>query len=430
MDFFKQSAKEILRYEARLVLKKYKPKIIVITGSVGKTSTKEAVFSVLSKRFFIRKSEKSFTADLGIPMTIIGCPDVISNLFELLKNLIRGLILLIWKTSYPELLILEIDGDKPGDIPGVADLIVADLLLMTAIGEIPAHIEAFSDLEVFIAEKRSILNTLDRTSTIIYNADDKTVFDIVLKTECKKVSCGIGSGSEISGSEFQITYGGKEFNIPTGMTFDISFNENKYPITVYDTIGVNNEYAFLLAFATGIHFGITEKEILSSLSKFKPIAGRMRLINGNKDTIVVDDSYNSSPIAMNQALSAFKQLKTSGKKIIVVGDMLELGKYSAEEHKKIAEQIKGVSFVICVGIRARKIVQELLKNGFNEASIISVDNSEEASIEIEKILEKGDAVLIKGSQSIRLEKVVEEIMRHPEDKEKLLVRQEERWQTT
>ena len=117
-----------------------------------------------------------------------------------------------------------------------------------------------------------------------------------------------------------------------------------------------------------------------------------------------------------------------GKKIVVFGDMMELGKYSADEHRKLAVLLKDtVSNVICVGFRMRKLVDELLNFGFSESNIISVDSSEEAGKELQQILAIGDTVLIKGSQAMRMEKVVVEVMRHPEDKEKLLVRQEEEW---
>jgi len=183
-----------------------------------------------------------------------------------------------------------------------------------------------------------------------------------------------------------------------------------------------------LAFALGLEFDISPKEIVSALSKYKILPGRMNLIPGIKDTVIIDDSYNSSPVAMIQALAVFKELKTKGRKIVVLGDMLELGKHSVDEHRKLAELVKdSVSKVICVGIRMRILSEELLNLGFDEGNILSFDTSTEAGKELQNIIEEKDIVLVKGSQTVRMEKVVEEIMQCPEDKEKLLVRQEEEW---
>lgn len=429
MDFLKQIAKKFFQYEARLVLKKYKPKIIAITGSVGKTLTREAIYLVLSKKFFVRKNEKSFTAEFGVPLAIIGCPEGKITPIQLLKNIFLGLKLIVFKSHYPDWLILEIDSDKPGDLGIVSSFLSIDILVVTAIGEVPAHVESFYDVCFFLAEKRDIVNAVKREGTIIYNADDARTSNLLKDVVSKKISCGIGSGVNVFGSEFKILYGnGKMGSVPTGMSFDVANGSDKYAINIFDSIGMQNEYACLLATATGLEFGIPMNEICSSLNKFKSLPGRMNLISGIKDSVIIDDSYNASPVAMSQAVQVFKDLKTSGKKIAVFGDMLELGKYSADEHRKISELIKNfASHVICVGLRMRKLSEELLNIGFKESNIISVDSSIEAGTELQKIIDTGDTVLVKGSQVMRMERVVEEVMRHPEDAGKLLVRQEPEW---
>jgi UDP-N-acetylmuramyl pentapeptide synthase len=131
---------------------------------------------------------------------------------------------------------------------------------------------------------------------------------------------------------------------------------------------------------------------------------------------------------MHQALIAFADLASTGKKIAVLGDMLELGKYSADEHKKLASLLNHTAnYVFTVGIRTKKIIQELLDMGFDEEHLLSFDDSAEAGLELIKFLEPGDIVLVKGSQVMRMERVIEIIMKHPQDMEKLLVRQEKEW---
>ncbi len=429
MEYLKKIGKKVLQYESKLILKKYKPKIIAISGSVGKTTTKELLYSVLSNKFYVRKSDKSFTVELGLPLTIIGYPRDNNYIWSLIIHMLHGLRIILWKSEYPDWLILEIDADKIGDLESVSQLLHPDILVLTAIGKVPAHIELFPSVEVFLEENKKIVNSVVRDGVIIYNADDENSFNLVQDSDIKKISCGVGSGCSVGASEYKILYGsGKIEKIPTGMTFELTADSKKYSINIFQSIGIHNVYASMLSFAVGRELKIPEENIISSLNQYKSIPGRMNIIQGIKNTIIIDDSYNSSPNALDQALSVLAELKSSGRKILVVGDMLELGKYSAEEHRKSAHKIKEIAdYVFCVGIRARLIAQELLSLDFPEAKIIQTDLSEEAGAELQKIIEDGDTILIKGSQAMRLERVVEEIMRHPEDKSKLLVRQEEEW---
>ncbi len=429
MDYLKKLAKKLFQYQARVVLKKYKPKVIAISGSVGKTLTKEAIYLLMSKRFHVRKTEKSFTTELGIPLAIIGCRNVSNSIFQWAENLITGLGLIVFKSNYPEWLILEVDTDKPGDLRSLYQYLPVDILVMTAVGEVPSHIEAFYEMANFLYEKKHIVESLNRDGLIIYNADDLMATRIVERGYVRKVPVGNTEDCLVKCSEWKIMYGsGKNQTVPTGMSFGITYDSQEYPFKIFQTIGVQNEYACALAFAVGIELGLSPKDVVGSLSKFTSLPGRMNIIAGKNDSILIDDSYNAAPIGMQDAILSFTSIASSGKKIAVIGDMLELGRYSAEEHKKIAPLLNySVSYVLTVGIRARRVAQELLSLGFDESHVMSFDDSEEAGIELSKLLEPGDVVLVKGSQAMRMERVVEIVMRHPEDMEKLLVRQERHW---
>ncbi|KND47868.1 MAG: UDP-N-acetylmuramoyl-tripeptide--D-alanyl-D-alanine ligase [Parcubacteria bacterium C7867-006] len=429
MDYLKQIAKQALKYEAKLVLKKYKPKVVAITGSVGKTLTKEAVYHVLSKNFFVRRSGKSFTAELGIPLAIIGCGEGVGSVFQLIKNLLFGLRVILTKSNYPQWLILEVDGDKPGDLEAVSSMIKPDMVVITAIGETPSHIEMFGDLETFLNEKKAMVDSVRFGGAVIYNADDSITLELSKSSKVRTVSVGVLNGSQISGTEFEILYGsGKTGSVPTGMSFSIKYKNEVFPINIFETIGIQNQYAILLAFAVGLEFGLPASQIVNSLGKYSALPGRMRLVPGVKDTLIIDDSYNSSPIAIEESIRVLKDIKSVDKKIAVIGDMLELGRFSAIEHRRVAELLNGVATdVICIGIRARKIVDELLNYGFPESKIISFDTADEAQGYLQNLINEGDIILIKGSQAMRMEKIVEEVMRYPQDKNKVLVRQEEEW---
>lgn len=411
------------------MLKKYNPKVIAVTGSVGKTLTKEAIYQVLSKNFFVRKSEKSFTAELGIPLAIIGCGDGVNSIVQFIKNILFGLRIILVKSAYPDWLILELDGDKPGDLEKVSSYLRVDMLVITAIGEVPSHIETFGDLDSFLNEKKAMVNSVRFGGSVIYNADDSVTYELAQNSKVKMISVGIGDGPQVSGSEFEILYGsGKTGSVPTGMSFVLKYNAETFPIHIFNTIGDQNEYAMLLAFAVGREFGLKSQEIVKLLGKFSPFPGRMNFIPGIKDTIIIDDSYNASPIAMSQAIEVLREIKSVEKKVAVIGDMLELGRFSAIEHRNVASMLRGTAtHVICVGIRARKIVDELLNYGFPESNIMSFDTSDEVADYLQNLIDDGDIILVKGSQAMRMEKIVEEVMRYPEDKKRVLVRQEDEW---
>lgn len=420
----KKFAKKVLRFEARQILKKYRPKIVAVTGSVGKTLTKEAIYTVLSKSHFVRKSEKSFTAEVGVPLAIIGCPQGTGTILQWVSNILFGFKVLLFRVPYPEYLILEIDNDKTGDLKKVSRIMCPDILVMTAIGDVPSHIESFPSLDDYISEQKDFVSCMKKDGVILYNSDDLTTLNILVNTETRSVSCGVHTG-DLIGSDYKIDYEG---TVPVGMSFDINMGVEKYTVSLAGSIGIQNEYAGLLAFALGLELKMDPKKVVSLLNKFSVPPARMRILEGIKNTIIIDDSYNSSPQGLAQALVALKKIKTKGRKIAVIGDMLELGKFSAEEHRKIAKDLKAsAKYVITVGFRARKIYDELHTLGFDSDKLESHESHAMASISLENILNEKDVVLVKGSQAMRLEKVVESIMLNPKDKKRLLVRQGGDW---
>ena len=159
---FKKIVAYILRKESELVLKKYKPKIVAITGSVGKTSTKDAVYAVFSKIYFVRKSEKSFNSEIGLPLTILGCPNGWNNPLIWLANIWKGFWLFLWPHKYPEWLVLEAGVGKPNDMRDVAKWLKTDAVIITAIGDTPVHIEFFQSRKHLVEEKSLLIKTLKK----------------------------------------------------------------------------------------------------------------------------------------------------------------------------------------------------------------------------------------------------------------------------
>jgi UDP-N-acetylmuramoyl-tripeptide--D-alanyl-D-alanine ligase len=435
----KQLVKNLFQYEARLVLKKYKPKIIAITGSVGKTTTRDFLYSILSKKFFVRKSEKSIATGLGVMLTVIGRPSTeiafvlrtssfFSTIFQFLATLFFGLKLLLWKSDYPDWLILEIDADKIGDVDSVSGWLTIDILVVTAVGSVPSHIEAFeSDLGKFLLEKKKLLDSVSRDGIIVYNNDDQTVCHLISLSPLQKISCGLGGDSDVRGTDFEILMSNGDLPKPIGMKFEIISGNEKITATIMDSVGIHNEYATLLSFAVADLLNVSLSDCVKTIEKSPLLPGRMKIIAGLKDSTIIDDSYNSSPIAVREAVEVFGRVR-SERKIAVIGDMLELGKYSADEHREVGRLLVPVAqYVVCVGLRARRVAESMLSLSYDEEKISCFDGMDEAGDFLRNFIGPGDLILVKGSQAMRLEKVVEEIMRHPEDAKNLLVRQEPEW---
>jgi UDP-N-acetylmuramoyl-tripeptide--D-alanyl-D-alanine ligase len=424
-NIFKKIIVFIITAEARLILKKYKPKIIAITGSVGKTSTKDAVYEVLATSFIARKSEKSFNSEIGIPLTVLGMSNAWGNPFLWIRNILSGIMLVLLRSHYPQWLVLEVGLDKPGDIAAAAKWLSPDIVIITKFSDVPVHVEFFPSPKALIEEKSLLVDVLKQEGALVLNHDDDKVFALKQRSKSKVFTFGFSGDATVSASHDEIEYDrdGK----PVGTMFKVNFDGNVLPAHLTGILGRQYVYAALAAFCVGAFLKINMITMVEALSVFKTPPGRSRLIEGIKGTYIIDDTYNSSPVAVEAALLTLSQFKTKGKKIAVLGDMLELGKYTIQEHKRIGGLTGTMCDVlICVGVRARYIA-EGAQGGLSEKNIYQFDGTKEAGEFLESILREGDIVLIKGSQSMRMERIVEEIMAHPELKEKLLVRQEREW---
>jgi len=416
----------ILEWEAKLVLKKYQPKIVAITGSVGKTSTKDAVYTALSRFYFVRASKKSQNSDIGIPLTILNLENVENtfSVFEWLKNILNGLILVVMPSHYPEWLVLEVGTDKPGDIARTTSWITPDIVVVTKLSKVPVHVEFFATPEDLFAEKGNLVKALKRGGTLILNGDDEDVLAYKNLSEEKVLLFGM-KDADIQARDYEVLY--EENGLPRGITFKVESEHEEYPVFLNGTLGEHHAYHVLAAFAVcrslGEHLSIAAK----AFKHHEPTPGRMRLIEGIKESTIIDDTYNSSPVAVFEGLKALDGLKAK-RKIAILGDMLELGKFSVDEHKKAGIQAALVAdILVTVGVRSRYTAESALDAEMDESKIFQFDESEEAGDYIQDIINPGDAIFVKGSQGMRMERVVQEIMAHPEDKEKLLVRQDAEW---
>jgi UDP-N-acetylmuramoyl-tripeptide--D-alanyl-D-alanine ligase len=426
MSFLKKIVIFVITLEARLVLWKYKPMIVAITGNVGKTSTKDAVHTVLASMFFVRRSYKSYNSELGIPLTILGCESGWRNPFAWLKVCAEGFALVFLKNHYPKVIVLEVGADKPGDISRICKWISPDIVVVTKFGDVPVHVEFFDSRDALIAEKRCLVRALKKQGTLVLNSDDKETYAFKDDPHGKLFTYGTNDKALVRGSNLEVRYRGR--SVPNGVACKISYKEQFFPLFIKGTIGVHLIYPALAAFAVGEALEVPTLKTLESLNGYLVPPGRMRTLRGIKDSCIIDDSYNSSPTATESALRSLKEVHVQGKKIAVFGDMLELGKHSAEAHRKIgAFSAHCVDLLVTVGFRAKLMEDAALEQGMSTQCVKHFKNSEEATLHIQEYISEGDIVLVKGSESMRMERVVARLLKEPDQDKKLLVRQNKEW---
>jgi UDP-N-acetylmuramoyl-tripeptide--D-alanyl-D-alanine ligase len=435
-ETFKKVIIYILKIESQLVLYRYKPKIVAITGSVGKTTTKDAVYAVLSKVSYVRKSEKSFNSEIGLPLTILGVPNGWNNPLVWSLNILKGLGLFLdpfGSKKYPEWLVLEVGVGKPNDMKRTASWLKTDAVIMTAIGETPPHVEFFSSHKHLMEEKTQLIKTLKKDGVLVLNADDKAILELKEKSKHLTVTYGFTEGADVLGSGDAIFY--NENDEPEGVIFRVDEGGKSLPVIIEKVFGRNHVYATLsaLALASGLKLNILTA--IESLKNYDVAPGRMRLLKGINNSLIIDDTYNSSPFASEFALKTLGEIKIKNgerRKIAILGDMLELGRHTLSAHKNIGKIAKEVlsgkmDALIVVGLRAKGIKEGATENGMNSENIFEFLNSREAGDFIKTFVEKGDIILIKGSQGMRMERVVEAILLDQENKKRLLVRQDKEW---
>ena len=426
---FKKIIVIIITWQSKLILARYHPKIIAITGSVGKTSTKDAIFTVLSKFKTVRKSEKSFNSEIGLPLTILGSPNGWDDPFIWLENIIHGFYIILWKQSYPEYLILEIGVGKPGDIKkNVIPWLKPDVVIITRFPDKPVHVEFFGSVEKIIEEKSSLVYALKKDGILILNHDDEKVYSLHLKSNHRTVSYGMNKNATYHSMYPTYLYTTRNnIKVPSGINFKLEYEGNVFPVMLPNILGVHNVGQACAALACASELGCDLLESIKAVSEYVTPPGRLSLIEGINNSVIIDDTYNSSPVAMEAAIEVLKEVEGK-RKIAVIGDMLELGKFTEEEHYIVGEKIYGIAdILVVVGPRAKSIAEGAIEKGFIQKNIYSFDSSKTAAKFLEGVVEEGDIVLVKGSQGVRLERAVEAIMEHKELKRTLLCRQDKNW---
>ncbi|MHB0865798.1 MAG: UDP-N-acetylmuramoyl-tripeptide--D-alanyl-D-alanine ligase [Minisyncoccota bacterium] len=405
---------------ARMVIRRYRPHVVMVTGSVGKTSTKDAVAAVLASRFFVRKSEKSFNSEFGVPFTILGVDNPWNNALAWLSLVKSSIALLVLPNHYPNMLVLEVGADRPGDLARILRIVTPDAVVVTRLPEVPVHVEAYASPEAVREEEFSPAYALPAEAPLIISADDPYALEGSKRTPARAISYGVTEGAmvRISDIDFSESQGRVE-----GMCAQVVVRGEEEQLRVKGSVGSTQVLPAAAAIAVAIAFDISLTDALIALEAYEPPPGRGRLLAGRHDSILIDDSYNASPVAVQEALATLKAFPHAVRRVAVLGDMLELGRYSVEEHQRIGALAReSADLVVAVGIRARAFVA-----AEGVAELLSFDTAQDAALALCDLVRPGDVILVKGSQSIRTELIVKSLLADPSDASRL-VRQEKKWQ--
>ncbi|HBV01279.1 MAG TPA: hypothetical protein DEF00_02700 [Candidatus Taylorbacteria bacterium] len=429
-SFFKKCVTMMLKLEAQLMLARHRPRIVAITGTVGKTSTKDAVFCALTPFFAVRKSEKSFNNDFGIPLTILGLPTAGGNPLLWFKNIVLGFFRAFFSTAYPEWLVLEVGAGEPGDIKKFSGMLSPNIAVITRFSEVPVHVEFFASPEALISEKRELAKAVKADGVLILGGDDEKV--LALKSafpDRRTILYGTSTPADVRGSDYTPVYENSNMSIfPVGVSFTVHIGAHSFPIALSGVLGAHLMQPVLAAFSVASALSLNISRVAESFRGFVPPPGRMRLIQGANSSLIIDDSYNASPVAMREALTALASFDGSGRKIAVLGTMAELGGFGPKEHQKIGALVaRFATKLVIVGTLTEEIRLGALRSGMSPENIRAFGTSKEAADALARDIRSGDAVLVKGSQSVHMERIVKALMQEPVRAKELLVRQESEW---
>jgi UDP-N-acetylmuramoyl-tripeptide--D-alanyl-D-alanine ligase len=345
-------------------------KVLAITGSNGKTSTKDFAASVLARKFQVTKTEGNFNNHVGLPRTILEA------------------------TSEDEVAVWELGMNHPGEIAALAKIAAPDAAIITNIGV--AHIEFMGSREAIAMEKGALAEAIEPQGTVILNADDSFSEGIAARTRAKVILAGTTDGA-VRAIEIRQSADGSEFTIVEGA------HRCRAQLPVAGLHMVQNA---LLAVAAGRAFGLSIEECAAGLAAAPLTKARLQIkqIGGVQ---FLDDSYNANPDSVKAALRTLVELDTDGKRIAVLGEMRELGGESERGHREVGETAAtlGVNQLITIGEMAELIAEGARAAGLHKVS--SAPSTAEAAKLLGEIAKPGDLVLIKGSRAARTEEVIE-----------------------
>lgn len=429
----KRACEGFLGWCVRRTLRLRRPFVIGVAGSVGKSSTKTAIGVALGAGEAgsgVVASAKNYNNELGVPLTIFGADLPRRSVLKWAALLFRAFLSAVGLLPLrAQTFVLEMGTDHPGDLGKLIEIAPLNVGVLTAVG--PEHTEFFGGVEGVLREESVIITSLTADDVAVVNADDPLVRRASEGIAAKVLSFG---EAENATARILAAQPSVDPNDPeaSGLAVDVALYGTTRRLLVKRTVGRPQAYAVAAALACAAAVDQDVGVALSRLeSGYDGMPGRMRLLPGIKRTWLIDDSYNSSPLA---AISAIRDLSSfpveaSGRRIAALGDMLELGSLAESAHAEMGKAVAdaGIDMLVACGTLAHVVAASAVAAGMSEDSVFTFAKSADAGLFIQERLREHDVVLVKGSQGVRMERVTKELMAHPERAEGLLVRHTKDW---
>jgi UDP-N-acetylmuramoyl-tripeptide--D-alanyl-D-alanine ligase len=365
---------EFLQAVSRVVMNKKKPIVVAVTGSTGKTTTKEMIFQVLDRKYNVLKTYGNYNNHIGLPLSILKMED------------------------YHELLVLEMGMSNLGEIDFLAEIAKPSLAVITNIGE--SHIENLGSKDNILKAKMEISNYMTDKDCLILDFEDDFLkevknmdIDPIVKYSDSQLKLKDVKNLGEKGVEISIEYRGKDYLVP----LKVPGNHN-----------VNNA---MLAFSVGLEMGLIPEDIILGLSSYTGSKMRMDIVRTDDNIKVINDSYNASPDSMKSALDVLSSLDCE-RRIAILGDMFEIGEYTERAHRKVGEFVSnsGIDILITLGKDSKYISEGAVDIGFNPSNVFNFERYEMLENFIQSFVKEKDGVLVKGSRGMKMERAVEYII--------------------
>lgn len=412
----KQLVTNLLEFQAKRLLKKFKPKVVAVVGSVGKTSTKLNIATVLNERYKVLAHYGSYNVPVTVPLSMFNlkAPANVHSPVAWLKVLWQTEKILGSQYEF-DVLVLELGTDHPGEIGYFKRYLNPDVSVVTAVS--PEHMAGFGTLDAVAKEELEVTNYSKLT---LINRDD------IDGSFAKLIPDGTNLDTYGTSGVAEYRFETDEF-VPgegfTGRFISPEFKQQKVSLKV---VGEHNVRTVVAAGAVGIKLGLTSKQVADGMQKVVPVMGRMNLLKGLEDTVIIDDTYNSSPLAARAALQTLYQFKTP-QRIAILGSMNELGDYSKQAHEEVASACDPASldWVVTIGKEAKEFMTPILqKKGCRVESFMS---PYDAGNFVHKVMQPKAVILAKGSQNGVFAEEAVKMLLHATEEESQLVRQDEAW---
>jgi len=348
--------------------------VIGLTGSSGKTTTKEMLSCILTQERKVLKTEGNLNNLIGLPQTI----------FRL--------------TDQDDIAVLEMGANTRGEIKRLTQIAAPDIGLITNVG--PAHLAGFGSVDVVREEKGDLFFNMAPSGVAVVNLDDEAVRKVADRWSGRRVTYSMSASADVSVNDIR-KHGAR------GTSFNLLIGDQAHKVDM-KVAGVHNIYNAIAAAATASACGIRFESIWRGLAIFAAVGGRMEIIKLKNGVYIINDAYNANPVSMREALLTLKDLKSAHHAFVFLGDMLELGEAAPEMHRKIGMLLAttGTTTAFLQGDFAQITAAGALEGGLAKEQILFLKDDDEAMVSLKKQLRKGDWILVKGSRRMKMDRFV------------------------